>query len=81
MKWRNPLNLLTHKKPDVVFLETSKSEVAIEPLQTKASTGRVVKTTGKPEYRLPVARTGGRVVHTMPKNLRKLKEHAEDEEM
>lgn len=81
MKWTNPLKLLKHKKPDVVFVESPKVEPGVIPVQPRRSVGRIVKTTDKPEYHLPTAHTGGRVVRTIPKTLRKLKEHAEDADL
>lgn len=47
-----------------------------------APKGHVVKIKHKPDYTLPTKRgVGGRVVRTIPKQLRKMKENAENTDM
>lgn len=46
----------------------------------KQPKGGIVKSKGGPEYEFGARRSGhGRIIRTMPRNLRKMKEHAEKE--
>lgn len=79
MRLRNPFK---RHKPDVIFVAPP---VSVDPVQVeppKINHGKIVKMKHKLDYELPTQRpTGGRVVRTMPKQLRKMKEQAENADL
>lgn len=84
MRLRNPFKLL-RRKPKPIVIEAREDVpdgvaymVNSQAIQSE-SHGKIVKVKYKPDYKLPTKRpAGGRVVRTMPRNLRKMKEHAEN---
>lgn len=71
---RNPFRRRKQVDPIDDVMESVPAEVFIQPEQPN---GHVVRVTGPPAYSPDAKRTGGRMVRTMPRSLRKMKEHAE----